>query len=329
MKEKILVVGGCGFIGSQVVKRLEIAGLQPIIFDNLSTGDRRSIPAENLIVGNLQDQNALDSVFKKHSFKAVIHLAASIEVGESVHSPLKYYRNNVANTLNLLEAMCRHKVEVIIFSSTASIYGIPQFIPMTETHPCDPINPYGKTKWMVEIMMKDMAQAYDFRYIALRYFNAAGGDPDGLIKNYQQKQANIFPRLLGSLKAKTPFTIHGTDYPTPDGTCLRDYIHVDDLALAHLNAMEHLFNGASSKSYNLGNGMGFSVRNVIETTQRVTGLETEIIEGPRRPGDPPILVADATLARKELGWIPRYPDLESMIEHAWTALSETCYTHAN
>lgn len=326
--QNILVIGGCGFIGSQVVKRLKLANYYPIIFDNLSTGDQRTTLGSHLIVGDLQSVDDLKNVFHNFPIKAVIHLAASIEVGESVSAPIKYYKNNLVNTLNLLETMHQFGVKNFIFSSTASVYGIPQFIPMSESHPLLPINPYGQTKLMVEKILEDIRQAYDFNYIALRYFNAAGGDPDGIIKNYQRNQANIFPRILKSLKLSTPFTIHGTDYATPDGTCLRDYIHVDDLALAHIQAMEFLFENGRSRIYNLGNGTGFSVRDVVRAAEKVTGIKAYLIEGSRRAGDPPILVADATLAKKELDWTPQIPDLESMIDHAWTALSENCYTYS-
>lgn len=320
MSKNILVTGGAGFIGSHVVKMLHNHGYNPIVLDNLSKGNEKAVTRGTFILGDLADKNLLQQLFSKYQFQAVMHFAAFIDVGESVLYPAKYYENNVKNTFNLLETMRSHDVKIFIFSSTAAIFGIPIHIPISENHPCNPINPYGQTKLIVETHLRDYDKAYGMRSTALRYFNAAGGDPTGEIKNFKSKESNLIPIILRSLKDGTQITINGTDYPTPDGTCVRDYIHIEDLGQAHLLGMEKLLMGAPSKNYNLGNGKGFSVLEVIHAAERVTGLKVQYQFGSRRPGDPPSLVADATLAKKELGWKPQYTDLETMIEHAWKAL---------
>lgn len=324
MTKKILVAGGAGFIGSHVVKMLDRQGYCPIVFDNLSKGNRQAVTCGTFIEGDLADVLSLKKVFDKFSIEAVMHFAALIDVGESVREPGKYYANNVCNTLNLLEAMRQHGVKTFIFSSTAAIFGNPQQERIAEDHPCAPINPYGYTKLFVEQILRDYDKAYGLRSTALRYFNAAGGDPDGKIKNYNRRPSNLIPVILQHLRQikKDPITINGTDYPTPDGTCVRDYIHIDDLGRAHISAMEKLFGGAPSNNFNLGNGKGFSVWEVIRAAEKVTGLKVRTVEGPRRAGDPPILIAESTKAREYLGWTPHYPDLETMILHAWKACSE-------
>lgn len=319
----ILVVGGAGFIGSHVNKMLHQAGYRTIVLDNLSSGSELAVTHGTFIKGDLADTNCLNSLFSTHKIDAVMHFAALIDVGESVRDPAPYYKNNVANTLNLLQAMTQHSVKTFIFSSSAAIYGIPREIFITEDHPCNPINPYGETKWMVERMLKDFEVSYGLKSISLRYFNAAGGDPEGEIKNYKSKETNLIPLVLRSLKEPHgKITIFGTDYPTPDGTCIRDYIHISDLGDAHILAMEQLFAGGNSTVYNLGNGQGFSVREVIRTVEEVTKRKVTCVEGARRPGDPPVLVANAEKAQIDLGWLPRYTSLGTIVEHAWKAIRD-------
>jgi UDP-glucose 4-epimerase len=244
-----------------------------------------------------------------------MHFAAYIDVGESVKDPIKYYQNNVVNTLNLLTAMLRHHIRHFVFSSTAAIFGNPVYPRISEDHPCHPLNPYGESKLMVEKMLHDLDTAYGLKFACLRYFNAAGGDPNGKIKNFQKYSSNLIPIILRNLKTNLPVTIFGTDYATPDGTCIRDYIHIEDLGKAHLIVLKHLLSGGASTCYNLGNGKGFSVREVIDTVEKVLNQKVNVIEGNRRPGDPPILLADSIKAVAELEWHPLY-SLELMIEHA-------------
>lgn len=321
-KQSVLVAGGAGYIGSHVVKMLDRQGFHPVTFDNLSLGCREAVTCGSFVQGDLGHNADLEKLFQKHRFAAVLHFAAFIDVGESVLNPAKYYLNNVAYTLNLLETMRRHQVNHFIFSSTAAIYGIPHQPRLSETHPCAPINPYGETKLIVEKILRDYDAAYGLKSIALRYFNAAGGDPDGVIKNFKTRDSNLIPIVLRSLKNPTScVTIFGTDYPTPDGTCIRDYIHIEDLGAAHVLALEQLLQGKDSAQYNLGNGNGFSVREVIHAAEKVTGLKVNVIEGGRRAGDPPILIADSTKAKQQLGWKPHYFELETMLAHAWKALN--------
>lgn len=319
--KNILIAGGAGYIGSHVNKMVDQAGYRTIVYDNLSTGNRKAVTRGRFIQGDLADTEELDQVFLEFSIDVVMHFAAHIDVGESVTHPAKYYRNNVINTINLLDVMARHSVGTFIFSSSAAIFGNPQEIPITESHPTHPINPYGETKLIVEHILRDYANAYGLKYTSLRYFNAAGGDPDGEVRNYKVKESNLIPVVLRSLKRPNgSVTIFGTDYPTPDGTCIRDYIHICDLGQAHVNAMTKLLDGADSACYNLGNGQGFSVREVIDSAEKTTGLPVNVVEGSRRLGDPPILVADSKKAKQALNWFPKFPSLDEMIDHAWKAL---------
>lgn len=320
-RKTILVIGGAGYIGSHVVKILHQSGYLPITLDNLSTGNAKAVTRGVLIEGNMADSQLLNKIFQSHPVVAVMHFAACIDVGESVMNPEKYYVNNVSNTLNLLHVMRTYQVNTFIFSSSAAIFGLPIQDRISEFHPCNPINPYGKSKWMVENILKDYDHAYGLRYCCLRYFNAAGGDPDREIANCKTKESNLIPIVLRSLKfGDGSVKINGTDYATPDGTCIRDYIHIVDLAHAHIAALDYLLNGQPSCCFNLGNGKGFSVREVIRAAEQITHRKPHIIEGPRRPGDPPVLLADGSLAKEKLGWFPQYPDLTTMIQHAWQAL---------
>ena len=317
---KVLVIGGAGFIGSYINKMLNQAGYQTVVLDNLSQGNRLAVRYGTFIEGDIGDSQALQQIFTTYSIDAVMHFAAFIDVGESVAQPAKYYDNNVCKTLNLLRMMVHYHIPYFIFSSTAAIFGNPLLPRLTEDHPCHPINPYGRTKWMVEKILQDFEVAYGMKSCCLRYFNAAGGDPQGEIKNYQTQVTNLIPRALRSVKTGEALTIFGTDYETPDGTCIRDYVHIADLGKAHLLGLEKLLSGSASLTYNLGNGQGYSVKEVIQAVKQVTGHQVLVKEGPRRPGDPAILLADATKIQRELAWSPHYPHLETMIEHAWKAL---------
>lgn len=320
-EKRILIAGGAGFIGSHVNKLLHQQGYQTIVYDNLSRGSRLTVREGDFIEGDISDENKLGEIFQAYSIDAVMHFAAFIDVGESVREPINYYLNNVAHTVPLLSAMIKHNVKHFVFSSSAGIFGHPQEKLITEDHPCQPISPYGESKWMVEKMLRDLESAYGLKSCCFRYFNAAGGDPDKEIKNHQKQMTNLIPLTLRSIKTGRPLTIFGTDYPTPDGTCIRDYVHVYDLGMAHISGMEKLFASPSSLYYNLGNGRGYSIREVIEAAEKVTGHQVPFIEGPRRPGDTPILLADSTKAQRELHWFVRYPSLETMIEHAWIAMN--------
>jgi UDP-glucose 4-epimerase len=320
MKESfILVVGGAGYIGSHVNKMLHRAGYPTIVLDNLTRGHRGTVRYGTFIEGDLADRTILGDIFETYAIDAVMHFAAYIDVGESVQNPAKYYLNNVVNTFHLLTTMLQYHVKTFIFSSSAAIFGHPLEPFIKEEHPCLPINPYGETKWIVEKMLRHFEVSYGLKYSCLRYFNAAGGDPEGKIKNYQDHPPNLIPRILLSLKKDDGFvTINGTDYPTLDGTCVRDYIHIEDLGHAHITAMKNLFLGFPSRGYNLGSGKGFSVREVIHAVETVLGRKVRVVEGPRRPGDPASLLANSGRAARELNWFPRYT-LEAMVEHNWLA----------
>lgn len=316
----VLVVGGAGFIGSHVTKMLVRAGYQPLVFDNLCRGTAEAVQDVPLIQGDLARTEDIHDVFQRHEVEAVMHFAAYADVGESFSKPLEYYTNNVTHTLNLLSVMLHHNVRRLIFSSSAAIFGLPQQKKISEQHPCDPISPYGQTKLIIEKILQDFDRVYGFRHVNLRYFNAAGGDPQGEVKQRKKREYNLLPVVLRSLLAGHGcVTINGSDYPTGDGTCVRDYVHVHDIGKAHMTALEQLLEGRPSMSYNLGNGEGFSIRQVIAAIEQVTGRTVSTVEGPRRHGDPPVLVADASKAMKELNWKPEYSQLETMILHAWRA----------
>jgi UDP-glucose 4-epimerase len=315
---KILVVGGAGYIGSHMVKALTKAGHDVVTLDNLCTGHRDSVRYGRLFEADLRDCAVLDGLLATEGFDGVMHFASFIQVGESVTDPAKYYRNNVANTQNLLDSIVRHGMKHFIFSSTAAIFGKPEYIPIDEEHPKRPLNPYGRTKLMVEEMLADYDRAYGLKSVSLRYFNAAGADPHGELGERHEPETHLIPLLLqAACSPRGAITLFGTDYDTPDGTCIRDYIHVSDLCDAHLLALESLLAGQGSAAYNLGNGNGYSVREVIEAAREVTQQPIRIIESVRRPGDPDRLVANSRLARERLGWKPRFADLEQIIAHAW------------
>ena len=321
VKPTILVTGGAGYIGSHCVLALQRAGYGVVVLDNLVHGHREfveDILQVELVVGDIGDRATLDKLFATYNFAAVMHFAAYIAVGESVSNPAKYYHNNVSGTLTLLEAMVAANVKKIVFCSTCSIYGTPKQVPMTEDHPQAPINPYASSKWMVERMLADFDRAYDVRSIIFRFFNASGANPEGLLGEDHNPETHLIPLvLLTALGKRSSISIWGTDYPTPDGTCLRDYIHVSDLANAHILAIEYLLQGGNSEVFNLGNGSGFSVRQVIETARQVTGRDIKVIECDRRLGDPSILVGSSDKAQKILGWDPQYPDISKIISDAW------------
>ncbi|MBY0586542.1 UDP-glucose 4-epimerase GalE [bacterium] len=318
---KVLVVGGAGYIGSHTVRLLQKEGHQPIILDNLCAGHeeaarRLKVPFEK---GDLGDIPRVKGVLADHRPEVVMHFAAFALVGESVTQPKKYYHNNVVSTLNLLDAMNDAGIKKFIFSSTCATYGNPQRPALDETHPQKPINPYGWSKWMVEQILRDYDRAYEMKHVALRYFNAAGGSPDGLIGEDHDPETHLIPVALQAVIGKRPgVTVFGTDYDTPDGTCVRDYIHVDDLAKAHILAIEHLNGGGESKMLNCGTGKGHSVKEVLDTVERVTGRKLNVTYGPRREGDPPVLVAVADQIRTLFGWKPQYTELEPIVRTAWT-----------
>ena len=314
---RILVTGGAGYIGSHSVKLFLDRGHDVWVYDNLSMGHRAAVPAERLIVGDLNEIPKLDHLFVTKRIEAVVHFAAYAFVGESVTNPAKYYQNNLVNTLNLMECMRRNGVAKMVFSSTCATYGTPQKAPITEDEPQHPINPYGNGKLAVEKALADYAPAYEWGYAALRYFNAAGASPDGSIGEDHDPETHLIPLVIQVALGQRPrIEVFGTDYPTPDGTCIRDYIHVDDLGEAHLFALEKLKPGKGLE-YNVGTGRGYSVREVIQTVEEVTGKKIPIKEGPRRPGDPPALVAASDKIRHDLAWRPRYTDLRPIVETAW------------
>lgn len=316
--KRVLVTGGAGYIGSHVVKALLEAGDTVVTFDNLSEGHREAVVGGDLVQGDLSDGALLQSVFLKHEFDAVMHFAAHCYVGESVEDPGKYYKNNVCNLLNLLEVARKHKVKRVIFSSSAAVYGDPVKVPIEEMHPLQPINPYGFTKLVVENVLRDYSRAYGVSSVSLRYFNAAGADPSGQLGESHDPETHLIPRVLAAALGRLPeVEVFGTDYPTEDGTCVRDYIHVNDLARAHLAALQHLRNGGGNVIVNLGNSRGYSVKEIIRVAEQVTGRKIRVIHSPRRAGDPPILVCDNSRARDQLNWTPQISSLEEIIRTAW------------
>ncbi len=316
-RETILVIGGAGYIGSHMVKLLVEKGYHPVVLDNLSTGHRELVTVNQFVNGSLGDSSLLDTVFEQNDIHAVMHFAAFSLVGESVQLPLHYYRNNVVETAILIEAMVRHNIKRFIFSSTAAVYGEPEVVPINEDHPRRPTNPYGNTKLCVERMLADCDAAYGLKSICLRYFNAAGAHPSGTIGEMHQPESHLIPLILKSALSSSPVRIFGTDYPTQDGTCVRDYVHVCDLAQAHLSALEALDNNAASAAYNLGNSVGYSVRQVIDAARQVSGRKIDTVECERRAGDPAALVAASEKVRRELHWAPQFEQLETIIETAW------------
>jgi len=314
----VLVTGGAGYIGSHACKALAAAGYVPVTLDNLSYGHRSAVRWGPFVHGDILDRAALDAALRAWKPVAVMHFASLIFVGESVTQPGKYYRNNVAGTLNLLEAMRDQGVDQLVFSSTCATYGVPESMPITEDHPQRPINPYGESKLMAEHLMRDFGAAHGLRTICLRYFNAAGADPEGETGEAHDPETHLIPLVLDAAAGVRPdVTVFGDDYPTPDGTCIRDYIHVTDLAQAHVLALQALQAGAPSAAYNAGNGKGFSVRQVLDTVEQVTGRKAPVRFGPRRDGDAVALVGDASRIRSELGWQPQHADLGEIIETAW------------
>lgn len=315
---KILVTGGAGYIGSHMVLKLLEAGHQPIIIDDLSTGLKAFAKHAPLHIINLNDTEKMHALFTTEKFDLVMHFAASIEVGESVKKPDKYYQNNFFNTLALLEMMRTHHVKKIIFSSTAAIFGEPAYTPVDEAHPKNPVNPYGASKLMCEQLLRDYDIAYDIKSMSLRYFNASGADPLQRSGYRIEKASHLIPAVLQTaLGKRSQVKIFGQDYPTPDGTCVRDYIHVMDLCEAHLLGLDYLIQNGATCAYNLGNGEGYSVQQVIDTAKKITHKPIPSINAPRRAGDPAKLVADARLIQQELNWQPKYPALETILQHAW------------
>jgi UDP-glucose 4-epimerase len=320
-KPTILVTGGAGYIGSHAVLALLQAGYEVIILDNLVYGHRdlvEKVLQVELVVGDTSDRALLDQLFQSRDIAAVMHFSAYAYVGESVTDPAKYYRNNVVGTLTLLEAMQAASVNKFVFSSTCATYGVPRVIPIPENHPQNPINPYGATKLMVERILSDFATAYGFKSVIFRYFNAAGADPHGKLGEDHNPETHLIPLILQTaLGKRESISVFGTDYPTDDGTCIRDYIHVNDLADAHVLGLEYLLRGGDSEVFNLGNGNGFSVKEVIETAKSITGRDIKVVECDRRPGDPPVLIGSSDKARKILNWQPQYSSLKEIISHAW------------
>lgn len=318
IRKRVLVTGGAGYVGSHACKALAQAGYRPVVYDNLSRGHAWAVKWGPLERGDLLNPARLTAVLRKHRPFAVLHFAALAYVGESVADPQRYYRNNVAGTINLLQAMRDTAVSKIVFSSTCAVYGAPKKVPIPENHPQQPLNPYGHSKRMIEQMLADAAPAYGLASVSLRYFNAAGADPEGEIGEVHDPETHLIPLALEAAAGLRPkLTIHGIDYSTRDGTCIRDYVHVADLADAHVLALGYLAKNPGAAAFNLGNGAGFTVREVIAAVQRVTGRKIPFREGPRRPGDPPALVADFKAVRRRLGWKPSYRDLGVIIESAW------------
>ncbi|MBF4988561.1 UDP-glucose 4-epimerase GalE [Methylophilus sp. 14] len=315
---RVLVVGGAGYIGSHMVKMLLGAGHEVITLDNLSSGHRDAVLGGTFVEGDLADTQGLHQVFEQYQPEAVMHFASYIQVGESVRKPDIYYRNNVTNTLNLLDVMLEFEVKKFIFSSTAAVFGEPDYVPIDEAHPNRPLNPYGRSKWMIEQVLADYDKAFDLRSVCLRYFNAAGADPEGQLGERHDPETHLIPLILQAASGRRDnIQVFGRDYDTPDGTCIRDYIHIVDLCSAHLAALEYLTKGGSSDRFNLGNGSGFSVQEVIDAVQKVSGKQVTVINGPRREGDPARLVADAKRARSILAWQPTYTALDTIVSHAW------------
>ena len=326
MTAPVLVTGGAGYIGSHTVRLLASQGRKVVVLDNLVYGHRDAIldPDVELVVGSVGDKGLLQELFDRHRFDAVIHFAAYAFVGESVTDPLKYYRNNTAEPLTLLEVMQEHGCKNFVFSSTCATYGVPVSIPISESNPQEPINPYGRSKLMLEWILADCDRAWGLKSVCLRYFNASGSSEDGLIGEDHTPETHLIPRVLMAVTGEIPHVdVFGTDYPTPDGTGVRDYIHVEDLATAHSKALAHLGAGGESVRCNLGTGVGVSVKEIISAVEEVTGKKVPVQYGPRRAGDPPELLADPRLAAEILGWVAQHRDVRDMVQSAWTWISGT------
>ena len=315
---KILVTGGAGYIGSHTVRELDRHGFAPVTLDNLSEGHRADVVAGRFEEGDLSDPDFVDSVFARHEISAVMHFASRCYVGESMENPSRYYEENVGNALTLFRIMRKHGVRKFILSSTCATYGNPERIPIDEAHPQDPVNPYGESKYFIERILKHYDRAYGMSFVGLRYFNAAGASEDALIGESHDPETHLIPLVLGVAAGTVDkVTVFGDDYPTADGTCIRDYIHVLDLAAAHVAALQWLNDGKPSKFFNLGTGTGHSIREVLDTAGRITGTDISFEVGPRRSGDPPALVAASGMANRELGWNTAYSDLETILKTAW------------
>jgi UDP-glucose 4-epimerase len=314
----VVVAGGAGYIGSHMVRMLQESGFQAVVVDNLATGHAEAAGDAILRRGDIGDPAFMGPLLREFQPQCVMHFAAASLVGESMTAPARYWRNNLVQTLNLLDTMLEHGVRQFIFSSTAAVYGNPIEVPITEQHPQQPINPYGNSKLAVEKALQDYSRAYGLRSITLRYFNAAGAHPDGTLGERHEPETHLIPLVLQVASGRrAEIARFGSSFPTPDGSCVRDYIHVQDLCTAHLLALRQLGEGAQTTVYNLGNGNGHSVNEVIAAARRVTGHPIPLRDDPPREGDPPVLVADAKRAREELGWVPQYPDIETIIRHAW------------
>ena len=315
--KSLLVIGGCGYIGSHMVKCLINAGHRVTILDDLSTGYRDSLLGGNLVIGDCGSRAVLDGIFSSERFDGVLHFASLIQVGESVLQPARYYQHNVAKTIMLLDAMKDHGSVPLIFSSSAAVFGEPAYVPIDEAHPCNPVNPYGMSKYIVEAILRDFDRAYGLRSVALRYFNAAGADSQARIGERHSPETHLIPLALRAVLHRSTLNVFGSDYPTPDGTCIRDYIHVDDLADAHLLALEYLWHGGQTAAFNLGSGHGFSVKEVLNAITKVTAIDVPVAWGARRVGDAARLVANSDLAKTILNWNPRYASLDTIVRHAW------------
>jgi len=317
MARTVLVTGGAGYIGSHAAKALHRRGYRVVVLDNLTAGHREAVRYGPLVEGDVTDTATVRRAIREHHADAVMHFAAWLDVGESVRNPAGYYRNNVGGALAVLEALAAERVALFVFSSTCATYGEPATTPIDESHPQQPINSYGETKLAVERALPHFDRAYGIRSISLRYFNAAGADPDGEIGEDHSPEIHLIPRAIDAVLGGPPLQVFGGDYPTPDGTCLRDYVHVSDLAEAHVLALERLLEGGASSAYNLGTGRPHSVRDVIDAVGQVAGRPVPWRLAPRRPGDPAVLYASAAKARAELGWTPRFPDLGAIVDTAW------------
>jgi UDP-glucose-4-epimerase GalE len=314
---RILVTGGAGYIGSHTVRLLLARGYDVAVVDDLSKGYRHNVPPERLYELNIRNRSALAELLRQRPFDAVVHFAAFIAVGESMREPARYFGNNVGGSMELLAAMTEAGVRRLVFSSTAAVYGTPHASPITEDFPIQPMSPYGESKVMVENMLRWFDQIHGLTSVCLRYFNASGADPEGRLGEEHDPETHLIPLIFRAIATGEPITVFGTDYPTADGTCIRDYIHVNDLAQAHILALEHLLEGGASDHFNVGTGTGRTVLEVIRAAEEVTGKKVPYVVGPRRAGDPPALVAASGRLRDTLGWRPEYADLKTIVEHAW------------